>query len=115
MLYLGRNFNGFTGFKCEWATVKHGRLYVGGLGKEWTSSEGEVINTDPQWVKSIGSRGEVEHIDWKHVYNKIRKIQLPYDHDHDSLSPIGLWNVRCIFCKIFSISLLLLYNLCFSL
>ena len=47
---------------------------MGGLGKEWTSSEGKVINTDPQWVKSIGSRGEVEHIDWKHVYNKIRQI-----------------------------------------
>lgn len=32
----------FIGFKCEWATVKDGYLYVGGLGKEWTTTTGEV-------------------------------------------------------------------------
>ena len=28
------------GFKAEWMTVKDQRLYIGGLGKEWTSQEG---------------------------------------------------------------------------
>ena len=32
------------GFKCEWMTVKNQHLYVGGLGKEWTDSSGNVIN-----------------------------------------------------------------------
>ena len=28
------------GFKAEWMTVKDQRLYIGGLGKEWTTQEG---------------------------------------------------------------------------
>ncbi len=31
------NGNESNGFKCEWATVKDNHLYVGGLGKEWTT------------------------------------------------------------------------------
>lgn len=68
------------GFKCEWATVKDGRLYVGGLGKEWTTGDGVVQNTNPQWVKSIGPNGDVMHHDWKENYNALRarlKMNLP--------------------------------------
>ncbi|BFZ17677.1 hypothetical protein BsWGS_20716 [Bradybaena similaris] len=60
------------GFKCEWATVKDQRLYVGGLGKEWTTETGEVLNLNPQWVKSIGPKGDVVHIDWHEKYNALR-------------------------------------------
>ncbi|XP_060562090.1 soluble calcium-activated nucleotidase 1-like [Ruditapes philippinarum] len=60
------------GFKCEWATVKDGRLYIGGLGKEWTTGDGQVQNTNPQWVKSIGPHGDVMHHDWKENYNALR-------------------------------------------
>ncbi len=28
------------GFKGEWMTVKDHKLYIGGLGKEWTSQQG---------------------------------------------------------------------------
>ena len=28
------------GFKGEWMTVKNHQLYIGGLGKEWTTQEG---------------------------------------------------------------------------
>lgn len=28
------------GFKAEWMTVKNHHLYVGGLGKEWTTEDG---------------------------------------------------------------------------
>ena len=28
------------GFKGEWMTVKNYQLYIGGLGKEWTTQEG---------------------------------------------------------------------------
>ena len=60
------------GFKCEWATVKDEHLYVGGLGKEWTTPEGQLINFNPMFVKRISTKGEVEHIDWHDNYVKVR-------------------------------------------
>ncbi|KAK7113600.1 hypothetical protein V1264_012859 [Littorina saxatilis] len=79
------------GFKCEWATVKDQRLYVGGLGKEWTTTGGKVVNLNPQWVKAISASGEVEHIDWHENYNALRKVtgmQLPGYIIHES----GVWS-----------------------
>lgn len=55
-------------------------MYVGGLGKEWTSIEGVVENLNPQWVKSIGPGGDVRHEDWHVYYNNMKKaadIQFP--------------------------------------
>lgn len=43
--------NATKGFKGEWMTVKDGNLYVGGLGKEWTTTEGVFDNEDPMWIK----------------------------------------------------------------
>lgn len=82
------------GFKCEWMTVKDKKLYVGGLGKlqlyiflyffelinlwsinkgkEWTTPQGVLVNHNPQWIKIIGHRGDVVHLDWTENYNKIR-------------------------------------------
>ncbi len=28
------------GFKGEWMTIKNRHLYIGGLGKEWTTTDG---------------------------------------------------------------------------
>ena len=61
------------GFKCEWMTVKDHSLYVGGLGKEWTTAKGELVNHNPQWVKKVTHYGDVTHLDWKESYNKIRE------------------------------------------
>ncbi|XP_059476799.1 soluble calcium-activated nucleotidase 1 [Neocloeon triangulifer] len=61
------------GFKSEWATVANGRLLVGGLGKEWTTSKGELVNYDPMWVKRVAPDGGVEHLDWSKHYEKIRQ------------------------------------------
>ena len=52
--------------------MKDKRLYVGGLGKEWTTEKGELVNLNPQWVKSIGPGGDVIHIDWHEKYNALR-------------------------------------------
>ncbi|XP_059168964.1 soluble calcium-activated nucleotidase 1-like [Physella acuta] len=79
------------GFKCEWATVKDQRLYVGGLGKEWTTETGEVVNLNPQWVKSIGISGDVEHMDWHDKYDALRAktgTLLPGYIIHES----GVWS-----------------------
>lgn len=60
------------GFKGEWMTVKENTLYVGGLGKEWTTPTGEVVNFNPQYVKSVGPLGNTVHHNWREVYNLVR-------------------------------------------
>ncbi|XP_068606724.1 soluble calcium-activated nucleotidase 1b [Brachionichthys hirsutus] len=61
------------GFKAEWLAVKDRRLYVGGLGKEWTTPSGDVLNDNPQWVKVVGRRGDVCHENWVPNYNALRR------------------------------------------
>ncbi|CAB1350151.1 unnamed protein product [Coregonus sp. 'balchen'] len=60
------------GFKAEWLAVKDEHLYVGGLGKEWTTTTGEVVNNNPEWVKVVGHRGDVQHQNWVPKYNLLR-------------------------------------------
>ncbi|XP_069786124.1 soluble calcium-activated nucleotidase 1 isoform X2 [Narcine bancroftii] len=60
------------GFKAEWLAVKDEHLYVGGLGKEWTTTTGEVLNENPEWVKVIGYKGDVNHENWVPHYNALR-------------------------------------------
>ncbi|XP_054160505.1 soluble calcium-activated nucleotidase 1-like [Oppia nitens] len=55
-------------FKCEWLSVKDQTLYVGGLGKEWTSTSGEILNYNPQWIKTISVTGQVHHHNWRQHY-----------------------------------------------
>jgi soluble calcium-activated nucleotidase 1 len=62
------------GFKGEWLTVKDGSLYVGGMGKEWTDNDGNIVNTNPCFVKKVSPDWGVEHLDWTRVYLKIRKL-----------------------------------------
>ncbi|MCI4383248.1 hypothetical protein PGIGA_G00024290 [Pangasianodon gigas] len=60
------------GFKAEWLAVKDEHLYVGGLGKEWTTTTGEFVNNDPQWVKVIGFQGDMHHENWVPHYIALR-------------------------------------------
>lgn len=52
--------------------MKDERLYVGSLGKEWTTTTGKVLHENPEWVKVIGYRGDVEHRSWVPQYNALR-------------------------------------------
>lgn len=61
------------GFKGEWATVKDGRLYIGGLGKEWTTKTGKILNFNPQYVKIIGPSGAMTHVSWIKNYRTLLK------------------------------------------
>ena len=61
------------GFKAEWSTVVGDRMVVGGLGKEWTTTTGEIINYHPMWVKTISCEGAVTHHDWKSNYLAVRE------------------------------------------
>ncbi|XP_061889352.1 soluble calcium-activated nucleotidase 1-like [Entelurus aequoreus] len=60
------------GFKAEWLAVKDECLYVGGLGKEWTTATGEVVNNHPEWVKVVGYHGDIEHENWVPHYDALR-------------------------------------------
>ncbi|XP_042562781.1 soluble calcium-activated nucleotidase 1-like [Clupea harengus] len=75
------------GFKAEWLAVKDEQLYVGGLGKEWTTTSGEFVNNDPQWVKVVGFNGDVQHQNWVSKYHLLRSaagIQPPGYLIHES-------------------------------
>ncbi|XP_043107787.1 soluble calcium-activated nucleotidase 1b isoform X2 [Puntigrus tetrazona] len=81
------------GFKAEWLAVKDERLYVGGLGKEWTTISGEFVNNNPEWVKVIGFHGDVEHENWVPRYNALKKaadIRPPGYLIHES----SVWSER---------------------
>lgn len=60
------------GFKAEWLAVKDEHLYVGSMGKEWTTTTGEFVHENPEWVKVVGYHGDVEHKNWVPYYNALR-------------------------------------------
>lgn len=60
------------GFKAEWMAVKDKHLYIGGLGKEWTTTEGEFVNNNPEWVKVVGYQGDVRHENWVPTYHALK-------------------------------------------
>jgi len=75
------------GFKAEWMTVKDNQLYVGGLGKEWTTGQGAFVNYHPMYVKIVSTSGAVEHVDWRAEYKKLRAalgIEWPVYVIHES-------------------------------
>ncbi|XP_054284838.1 soluble calcium-activated nucleotidase 1-like [Macrosteles quadrilineatus] len=85
--------NGLTtkGFKSEWATVKDHRLYVGSMGKEWTTSGGELVNNNPMWIKTVTISGQVSHINWEEQYKTLRRVmgvEFPGYIIHES----GVWS-----------------------
>ena len=64
----GDGMNTGKGFKCEWMAVKDKQLYIGGLGKEWTTPKGVALNDYPQWIKVVGQMGDVGHVNWSKNY-----------------------------------------------
>ncbi|XP_026679656.1 soluble calcium-activated nucleotidase 1 [Diaphorina citri] len=80
-----------SGFKSEWATVKDETLYIGGMGKEWTSTTGEFLSYDPMWVKAVSNTGQVMHLNWTSNYMTLRRslnIEFPGYMIHES----GVWS-----------------------
>ncbi|XP_076807969.1 soluble calcium-activated nucleotidase 1-like isoform X2 [Clavelina lepadiformis] len=61
------------GFKGEWMTIKDEKLYLGGLGKEWTTADGVVLHSNPQWIKTIDKDGAVTHLDWVPKYTAMQR------------------------------------------
>lgn len=61
-----------AGFKAEWMAVKDKHLFIGGLGKEWTTTEGKFVNNNPEWVKVVGYQGDVRHENWVPTYHSLK-------------------------------------------
>ncbi|XP_012271551.1 apyrase isoform X1 [Orussus abietinus] len=75
------------GFKSEWATVKNEQLYIGSMGKEWTTSSGVFENHNPQWVKVVSPLGETHSLNWISNYKRLRQtidIEFPGYMIHES-------------------------------
>ncbi|MBZ3884842.1 Soluble calcium-activated nucleotidase 1 [Sciurus carolinensis] len=60
------------GFKAERLAVKAEHIYVGGLGKEWTTTNREVMHENPEWVKVVDHRDSADHENWVSTYNVLR-------------------------------------------
>ena len=91
------------GFKSEWATVKDQNLYVGGLGKAWTTPTGELVNYHPQYIKKVTPTGEVSHIDWHTRYEALAKavdISFPGIFENLVLKYIVINEPKSIVCTI---------------
>jgi soluble calcium-activated nucleotidase 1 len=71
--------------------VKDQKLYVGGLGKEWTTAKGVYVNNNPQWVKVVGHLGDVTHLDWGYAYNAMRTL-LGFGFPGYMIFESGVWN-----------------------
>ncbi|XP_057342191.1 soluble calcium-activated nucleotidase 1 isoform X2 [Microplitis mediator] len=91
VILMDGNGRSSKGFKSEWATVKNNLLYVGSIGKEWTTSSGKFTHNNPMWIKTISPRGEVKSINWIENYKKLRRsinIEFPGYMIHES----GVWS-----------------------
>lgn len=78
-----------AGFKAEWMAVKDKHLYIGGLGKEWTTTEGEFVNNNPEWVKVVGYQGDVRHENWVPTYHSL-KAAVGIKSPGERLPPLGI-------------------------
>ncbi|KAF5295165.1 hypothetical protein FQR65_LT10553 [Abscondita terminalis] len=91
LLLLDGDGKNAKGFKSEWATVRKEQLYVGSMGKEWTTAEGVYVNDNPQYVKIINTKGVVTATNWKKQYSRLREvlnIYFPGYMIHES----GVWS-----------------------
>ncbi|XP_015590709.1 soluble calcium-activated nucleotidase 1 [Cephus cinctus] len=87
VILMDGNGKDSKGFKSEWATVKDEQLYVGSMGKEWTTAAGEFVNNNPQWVKTVSVLGEKHSLNWVSNYNRLRQaydIEFPGYMIHES-------------------------------
>ncbi|CAL7940855.1 unnamed protein product [Xylocopa violacea] len=91
VILMDGNGKNTKGFKTEWATVKDENLYVGSVGKEWTTPSGEFIHNNPLWIKIVSPHGEIQSLNWISNYKRLRQainIEYPGYMIHES----GVWS-----------------------
>ncbi|KAM7358574.1 apyrase [Cochliomyia hominivorax] len=92
ILLLDGNGHNAKGFKSEWATVKDRLLYVGSMGKEWTTSMGEFENENPMYVKVISPSGAVRSLDWSYNYKRLREESAQITWPGYMIHESGVWS-----------------------
>ncbi|KAM0728785.1 Soluble calcium-activated nucleotidase 1 [Formica fusca] len=91
VILMDGNGKNIKGFKSEWATIKDEQLYVGSMGKEWTTPFGEFEHNNPLWIKVVSPRGETHSVNWISYYKRLRQainIEYPGYMIHES----GAWS-----------------------
>lgn len=53
-------------------TVKDGKLWLGSIGKEWTTVNGDPIHDKLYWVKEISHDGTMLSHNWKDNFEAVR-------------------------------------------
>lgn len=53
--------------------MKDEQLYVGSMGKEWTTPSGVFQHNNPQWVKVISPHGEIHSQNWISNYKRLNE------------------------------------------
>lgn len=92
IILLDGNGRNSKGFKAEWATVKDQQLYVGSMGKEWTTSAGEFENENPMYVKVISPSGEVRSVDWAFNFKFLRQEAMQINWPGYMIHESGVWS-----------------------
>ncbi|XP_011197155.2 apyrase [Zeugodacus cucurbitae] len=92
IILLDGNGKNSKGFKAEWATVKDQQLYVGSMGKEWTTSSGEFENENPMYVKVISPSGEVHSLDWAFNFKMLRQESMQINWPGYMIHESGVWS-----------------------
>lgn len=59
------------GFKCEWATVKDGKLYVGSHGR--LEGRPGYPPERMRWIKIVDKNWKVKHVNWSKNYDKLAR------------------------------------------
>eukprot|EP00547_Thalassionema_nitzschioides_P008047 CAMPEP_0194221992 /NCGR_PEP_ID=MMETSP0156-20130528/31829_1 /TAXON_ID=33649 /ORGANISM="Thalassionema nitzschioides, Strain L26-B" /LENGTH=383 /DNA_ID=CAMNT_0038952597 /DNA_START=323 /DNA_END=1474 /DNA_ORIENTATION=- len=77
------------GMKFEWAAVKGGYLYIGGIGKEMQLKDTHhVDHSKAMWIAIISPEGQIKRKDWSSEYNFVRQsvdCQLPGYLAHEAV------------------------------
>ncbi|EDW59838.1 apyrase [Drosophila virilis] len=92
LILLDGDGHSTKGFKSEWATVKQHTLYVGSMGKEWTTGMGEYQNNNPMYVKAISTTGEVRSLNWAENYKQLRLQSLQISWPGYMIHESGVWS-----------------------
>ncbi|XP_017483898.1 PREDICTED: apyrase-like [Rhagoletis zephyria] len=92
IILLDGNGLNSKGFKAEWATVKDQQLYVGSMGKEWTTSAGDFENENPMYVKVISQTGEVRSVDWAFNFKYLRQEAMQISWPGYMIHESGTWS-----------------------
>ncbi|EKE38478.1 hypothetical protein ENUP19_0311G0018 [Entamoeba nuttalli] len=71
-ILMDGDLNSDKGMKIEWATVYKDSMYIGSIGKEFTTPTGEYLNDNPLYIKKIDQNGKITAINWKNKYNNLK-------------------------------------------